>query len=126
MTYQFQRTSQQAIPLQDIPAPEKKYLDWEIDSLLGILYDQAIEIGEAHSQMHFQRTGQYAPLAHRSSTGFKMVEIVRQLQAENAELQKQIQTDINKETYIKPEDFPLVKRVKRVKKADISESPDIK
>jgi hypothetical protein len=138
MTYQFQRSSQQAVPLQDVPVPEKKYLDWEIDSILGILYDKAIEIGEAHSQAHFQRTGQYAPYAHRASTGFKMVEIVRQLQAENAALQKQItdsgiwanspQSRVKDGVeygpatlqYIKPEDFPPVKRVKRVKKIDQS------
>lgn len=128
--------SQQAIPLEKIPAPTDKYLDWEIESLLEILYERAIEIGEAHSQAHYQRTGKYAPLAFRASVGFKVIEIVRQLQAENAELQKQIteagvwtnppQSRVKdgveygpaKAAYIKPEDFPPMKRVKRVKKIE--------
>ena len=86
MTFQFQKQTQQVIEQSQIPAPEDKYSDWEIESLLGILYDRAIEIGEQHSQAHFSRSGKYAPLAYQASTGFKMVQIVRQLQAEIARL----------------------------------------
>ena len=69
MTYQFQNFSQKVIPHGLVTAPEDKFKEWEIDSLLGIFYDKAIEIGEAHSQAHFQRTGKYAPLAYQASGG---------------------------------------------------------
>lgn len=115
MTFQFQHQSQHIIEQSQIPAPEDKYSDWEIESLLGILYDRAIEIGEQHSQAHFSRSGKYAPLAYQASTGFKMVQIVRQLQQEIAEQQTEIDR-LN--AVIKDAGVWEKKPVKRVKKSE--------
>jgi hypothetical protein len=117
MTFQFQRQSQQIIPINDVKAPtgEDRYSDWEIESLIGLLYDKAIEIGEQHSQAHFSRTGKYAPLAYQASTGFKMLEIVRQLQQEITEKQTEIDR-LN--AVIKDAGVWEKKPVKRVKKSE--------
>jgi hypothetical protein len=115
MTFQFQRQTQQIIEQSQIPAPIDKYSDWEIESLLGIFYDKAIETGEAHSQIHFSRTGKYTPLAYQASTGFKIVEIVRQLQQEITEKQTEIDR-LN--AVIKDAGVWEKKPVKRVKKSE--------
>lgn len=135
MTYQFQQQTQQVIDLAKVPAPtgEDRYSDWEIESLLGLLYDKAIEIGEQHSQAHFSRTGKYAPLAYQASTGFKMVEIVRQLQADIANgatetivrLQAELDTskeEITRLNAIIKESGVWIKPVRRVKKKDPAET----
>lgn len=86
----YKQFSQEPLPLSKITASTDKYDDWEIESLLGLLHDKAVEIGEAHSQAMFQRTSKYAPLAHRATTGYKVIEVVRQLQQELADVKKEL------------------------------------
>jgi hypothetical protein len=78
--------TQNVLPLAKIPKPDTNYQSWEIESILEILLEKAVETGEIHSQMFFEHKGQYAPQAHRATTMYRAIEIIRQLQYEVARL----------------------------------------
>lgn len=78
--------SQQVLPQDDIGPPDYELLDWQIDETIECLLYQAVELGEAHSQSTFQRTGKYAPFAHQATTVYHAIQIIRVLQQQIAEL----------------------------------------
>jgi hypothetical protein len=78
-----------------IPAPsvDDRFSDWEIETCIENLLEQAVEIGEAHSHLHYQRTGVHAPYAHRAVTTYHAIQIIRQLQQQIDELTGATGTD---------------------------------
>jgi hypothetical protein len=82
--------TQQVLESYDIPAPDYKVSDLEIESTIDELLDRAVEIGEVISQGNLARNGKPAPYAHQACTAYHAIEIIRQLQAEVAELKTQL------------------------------------
>lgn len=74
--------SQIALPPDEIKPPDYEILDWEIEETVELLLDNAIRIGEQHSQ-GMQAAGRGpTPYAHRACTSYHAIEIIRRLQLE--------------------------------------------
>lgn len=71
----------------DIPAPNYELLNTDIEGTIEELLDTAVTKGEAFSQMRVARDGSSVPFAHRASTEYHAIEIIRYLQQEVASLQ---------------------------------------
>lgn len=79
--------SQRVLDAWCIGPPDYELMDWQIEETIDCLLDTAVAVGEAHSQAHFVRTGEYAPYAHRGCTSYHAIEAIRHLQAKVEYLQ---------------------------------------
>jgi len=82
--------TQQVLESYDIPAPDYKVSDLEIESTIDELLDRAVEIGEAVSQGNLIWKGTSAPLAHQACTAYYAIEIIRQLQTQVKRLEARL------------------------------------
>ena len=72
--------SQQVLPQDDIGPPDYELLDWQIEETIECLLRRAVELGSVHSEIMFQKTGKHTPHAHRSTTAYHAIQIIRMLQ----------------------------------------------
>lgn len=74
-------TSNQIVtPQDDITGPDYEIMDWQIEETIECLLRRAVELGSVHSEIMFQKTGKHTPHAHRSTTAYHAIQIIRMLQ----------------------------------------------
>lgn len=76
----------------DIPAPDYELHEWEIESTVDELLDQAVRLGETHSQMRIAAGRPAAPMAHTACTSYHAIECIRFLQKKLVALQAKYET----------------------------------
>lgn len=79
--------TQKVLPVEEIGPPDYPILRHEFETCIELLLDQAVDIGERHSQSMIRAGRGPAPHAHRACNSYHAIEIIRSLEARIAQLE---------------------------------------
>jgi len=82
--------TQQPIEPTEIGPPDYEIMAWKIEETIELLLDQAISIGEEHSQAAMLGGQLPAPRAHQATTQYHAIEAIRYLQAKLADVNQKL------------------------------------